>query len=87
MHCVRERGHPLNKLLTVKEKNMTTKKSHNFGIYLYVLLTIVGCVLACSNIIPNDYLKLVVVMGALLFGLFGIMKGLSTSTETAEEQV
>ena len=66
---------------------MTTKKSHNFGIYLYVLLTIVGCVLACSNIITNDYLKLVVVMGALLFGLFGIMKGLSTSTETAEEQV
>ena len=66
---------------------MTTKKSHNFGIYLYVLLTIVGCVLACSNIFPNDYLKLVVVMGALLFGLFGIMKGLSTSNETAEKQV
>ena len=67
---------------------MTThKKSHKYGIYLYVLLTIVGCVLACSNIITNDYLKLVVVMGALIFGLFGIMKGLSTSTETAEEQV
>ena len=66
---------------------MTTKKSHNFGIYLYVLLTIVGCVLACSNIITNDYLKLVVVMGALLFGLFGIMKGLSTSNETVEKQV
>ena len=66
---------------------MTTKKSRNFGIYLYVLLTIVGCVLACSNIITNDYLKLVVVMGALLFGLFGIMKGLSTSNETAEKQV
>ena len=66
---------------------MTTKKSHKYGIYLYVLLTIVGCVLACSNIITNDYLKLVVVMGALLFGLFGIMKGLSTSNETAEKQV
>ena len=66
---------------------MTTKKSHNYGIYLYVLLTIVGCVLACSNIISNDYLKLVVVMGALCFGLYGIMKGLSTPSETAEEQV
>ena len=90
MHCVRERGHPLNELLTAKKENktMTThKKSHKQGIYLYVLLTIVGCVLACSNIIPNDYLKLVVVMGALLFGLFGIMKSLSTSNETAEEQV
>ncbi len=66
---------------------MTTKKSHKYGIYLYVLLTIVGCVLACSNIITNDYLKLVVVMGALCFGLYGIMKGLSTPSETAEEQV
>ena len=66
---------------------MTTKKSHKYGIYLYVLLTIVGCVLACSNIITNDYLKLVVVMGALCFGLYGIMKGLSTPAETAEEQV
>lgn len=66
---------------------MTTKKSHKYGIYLYVLLTIVGCVLACSNIITNDYLKLVVVMGALCFGLYGIMKGLSMPSETAEEQV
>ena len=66
---------------------MTTKKSHKYGIYLYVLLTIVGCVLACSNIITNDYLKRVVVMGALCFGLYGIMKGLSTPSETAEEQV
>ena len=66
---------------------MTTKKSHKYGIYLYVLLTIVGCVLACSNIISNDYLKLVVVMGALCFGLYGIMKGRSTPSETAEEQV
>ena len=67
---------------------MTThKKSHKYGIYLYVLLTISGCVFACSNIIPNDYLKLVVVMGALCFGLYGIMKGLSHPTETAEEQV
>ena len=66
---------------------MTTKKSHKYGSYLYVLLTTVGCVLACSNIISNDYLKLVVVMGALCFGLYGIMKGLSTPSETAEEQV
>ena len=80
-------GHPLNELLTVKERNMTTKKSHKYGIYLYVLLTIAGCVLACSNIIPNDYLKLAVVMGTLCFGLYGIMKGLSHPTETVEENV
>ena len=77
-------------LLTAKKENktMTThKKSHKYGIYLYVLLTIAGCVLACSNIIPNDYIKLGVVMSVLCCGLYGIMKGLSHPTETAEEQV
>ena len=42
---------------------MTTNKSGKIRIYLYVLLTIAGCVFACSSIIPNDYIKLVVVMG------------------------
>ena len=32
----------------------------------------------------NDYLKLVVVMGALGVGLYGIMKGLSTPSTTEE---
>ena len=55
---------------------MSTKKN-KFSIYIYVVITIIGCVLACSSIVPNDYLKLVVVMGALGVGLYGIMKGLS----------
>ena len=55
---------------------MTTNKSGKIRIYLYVLLTIAGCVFACSSIIPNDYIKLVVVMGTLCVGLYGIMKGL-----------
>lgn len=38
-------------------------------LYLCRLLLFTGCVLACSSIIPNDYLKLVVVMGALGVGL------------------
>ena len=46
---------------------MSTKKN-KFSIYIYVVITIIGCVLACSSIIPNDYLKLVVVMGALGVG-------------------
>ena len=62
---------------------MTKKKSGNVRVYLYILLTIDSCVLACSNIIPNNYVKLVVVMGTLGFGLFGIMKGLSTTTSEA----
>ena len=61
---------------------MSTKKSNKTRIYVSVIITVVGCVLACSSIIPNDYLKLLVVMGAL--GLYGIMKGLS-NTGSAEE--
>ena len=49
---------------------MTTNKSGKIRIYLYVLLTIAGCVFACSSIIPNDYIKLVVVMGTLCVGLY-----------------
>ncbi len=63
---------------------MSTKKSNKTRIYLSVIITIIGCVLACSSIIPNDYLKLLVVMCALGYGLFGIMKGLSNSGSTEE---
>lgn len=63
---------------------MSTKKSNKTRIYLYVIITIIGCVLACSSIIPNDYLKLVIVMGALGTGLYGIMKGLSQSGASEE---
>jgi len=62
-------------------------KNNNSGkvrIYLYVLLTIVGCVVACSSLITNDYLKLVIVLVTLCIGLFGIMKGLSADTTTEE---
>ena len=62
---------------------MPTKKN-KFSIYISVVITIIGCVLACSSIIPNDYLKLVVVMGALGVDFYGIMKGLSTPSGAEE---
>ena len=62
---------------------MSTKKN-KASLYLYIIITIVGCVLACGSIIPNDYLKLVIVMVALGVGLFGIMKALSTPSEEEE---
>lgn len=65
---------------------MSSNKSGKIRIYLYVLVTIAGCVLACSSIIPNDYIKLVVVMGTLFVGLYGIMKGLSNSGLSSEEE-
>ena len=64
---------------------MSKNKSAKTRIYIYVLLTIAGCVLACSTIIPNDYLKLIIVMGTLCIGLYGIMKGLSQPASKTEE--
>ncbi|WP_102408392.1 hypothetical protein [Parabacteroides bouchesdurhonensis] len=66
---------------------MSNNKSGKTRIYIYVLLTIAGCVLACSSIITNDYLKLVIVMGTLCVGLYGIMKGLSNTGTSKEEAV
>lgn len=62
---------------------MSTNKSKS-RIWFYIILTIIGCVLACSSIITNDYLKLLIVMSAMGFGLFGIMRGLSTPSSAEE---
>lgn len=66
---------------------MSTNKSNKTRLYLSVIVTIIGCVLACSTIIPNDYLKLLIVMASLGYGLFGIMKGLSNSSTVEEATV
>lgn len=63
--------------------NKNTKKVQ---MYLYIALTVVGCILACSTLIPNDYLKLLIVMTSLVFGLYGIMKSLSNSGEEETNQ-
>ena len=62
---------------------MYTKKN-KFSIYIYFFITIICCVLSFISIFPNDYLKLVVFMGALGLGLYCIMKGLSTPSTTEE---
>ncbi|MDH6533397.1 hypothetical protein D0T51_00190 [Parabacteroides sp. 52] len=66
---------------------MSKKTSGKTRIYLYVLLTIAGCILACTSIIPNDYLKLTIVMVTLCIGLYGIMKGLSASSNSEETTI
>ncbi|MDF9831695.1 hypothetical protein [Parabacteroides sp. PF5-6] len=65
---------------------MSKKNSGKVRIYLFVLLTIAGCVLACSSIITNDYLKLIIVLAALCIGVVGIMKGLSNPGEAHTEE-
>lgn len=65
---------------------MSDKNSNKTRLIVSIIITIAGCVLACSSIIPNDYAKLLVVMLALGYGLFGIMKGLSHhNAEDTEE--
>lgn len=58
---------------------MATNNSSKFKTYFYIALTIIGCILACSSVIPNVYLKLVVVIASLIVGIYGISKGLSKS--------
>ena len=65
---------------------MPKNKTSKISIYIYILLTIAGCVLACSSLIANDYIKLVIVMGTLCVGLYGIMRGLSTPSSDAENE-
>ncbi len=56
---------------------MATKNSKLY-FSLYIALIIIGCVLACSSLISNNYLKLFLVMASLCVGIYGIMKGLSS---------
>ena len=66
---------------------MSAKNSSKFKVYFFILLTILGCVLACTSLILNDYLKLVVVMGSLLVGIYGISKSLGRAvTNDSEEE-
>ncbi|MCD7930064.1 MAG: hypothetical protein LUH15_01085 [Tannerellaceae bacterium] len=60
---------------------MASNKTKNLSTYLFIVLTVAGIVLACSSIITNDYMKLVIVMVTLAIGLFGIMKSLSNPSE------
>ena len=66
---------------------MSAKNSSKFKVYFFILLTILGCVLACTSLILNDYLKLVVVMVSLLVGIYSISKSLGRAvTNDSEEE-
>lgn len=65
---------------------MSTKNSSKYKTYFFILLIIIGCVLACSSLISNDYLKLVVVMSSLIIGIYGISKSLGHSASTDSEE-
>ena len=53
-------------------------KNNRITTIAYSLITIIGIVLACTNLISNEYIKLLIVFGALGFGVYGLLKGLST---------
>jgi uncharacterized membrane protein HdeD (DUF308 family) len=64
---------------------METKQKNRLLKFLYILLIIAGCVLACSTIISNDYLKVAIVLATICTGLFGIMKSIGSSSEEDRE--
>ncbi|MDR3251239.1 MAG: hypothetical protein LBT42_06210 [Tannerella sp.] len=50
---------------------------------IFLLLTVVGMVIACSSIIANDYLKTAVVLITLCPGIFGLLKSIGSSAPKA----
>ena len=64
---------------------MSQKSSKGKNI-LYLAFIILGIVFACSNVIPNMYLKLAVVMIALGVGLYGLMMGINQKAEEKMEE-
>jgi predicted membrane channel-forming protein YqfA (hemolysin III family) len=51
-----------------------------------LLLIIVGCVISCSSIIANDYLKITIVLVCICVGLFGILKSFSRPDDESEHK-
>lgn len=64
---------------------MSKKSSGKGRVFLYALLTIAGCVLACSSFVSNDYVKFLLVIVTLCVGLYGLMRGLSSSSSDRKE--
>jgi uncharacterized membrane protein HdeD (DUF308 family) len=65
---------------------MESKQKNRLLKILYILLIVAGCVLACSTIISNDYLKVAIVLVTICTGLFGIMKSLGGSSEENKDR-
>lgn len=59
------------------------RKKKQYYMYGYMLLAIVGCVVACSSLISNDYAKLAIVMGLLFGGIYGLMRCLDSEKKEA----
>ncbi|MDR2469266.1 MAG: hypothetical protein LBD27_02140 [Tannerella sp.] len=64
---------------------MEAKQKNRCKKIAYLLCIIAGCVSACTSIIPNDYLKITIVLVTLCVGIFGIMKLVGNSPETDED--
>jgi uncharacterized membrane protein YfcA len=59
-------------------------KTNKINLILNILLIVAGCIAAFSTLIPNDYLKLTVVLVCLCAGLYRILKSLSQSDDNED---
>ena len=64
---------------------MGSNKSKKSQILLFILLIIVGLVVACSNFVPNDYVKFGITLVCLCVGIFGAFSAIGQSGNTNEE--
>lgn len=62
---------------------MSTNKK-KLSMTLSIVVILVGCVFAFSSIIANEYLKLFIVLVAFAYGIYGVMRGLSSNPEEEE---
>ena len=65
---------------------MTTNKSKKPQMFLFILLIIVGLVVACGSFISNDYVKFGITLVCICVGLFGTFSAIGQSGDTSEEQ-
>jgi len=64
---------------------MGSNKSKKPQMLLYILLIVVGLVVACSNFVPNDYIKFGITLVCLCVGIFGTFSAIGQSGDTNEE--
>jgi len=65
---------------------MATNKSKKPQMLLYILLIVIGLVVACGSFIPNDYVKFGITLVCLCVGIFGTFSVIGQSGDTSEEQ-
>lgn len=64
---------------------MGANKSRKPQLFLYVILIIVGLIVACGSFVPNEYVKFGIVLISLCVGVLGTFSVIGQSDDAGEE--